>query len=174
MNQFKRNIACLSARYTVRRLTKNDIDKIYKLCIGNPLYYEYCPPEVTKESIQKDMVALPPGISLSEKYYLGFFDKKNLIAVMDFIDGYPEKDVVYIGFFMTDVSVQKRGVGTDVIQHVCEAWKKMGFRAVQLAWVKGNPQAEHFWRKNGFQGKKETSSIVADCEICVISAEKML
>lgn len=171
MNQAKRNITKLSTHYTVRRLTQNDIDKVYKLCLGNPLYYEYCPPEVTKESIQKDMTALPDGISLSEKYYLGFFEENSLIAVMDFIDGYPEKEVAFIGFFMTDVSVQNKGVGTEVIQHACKGWKEMGFQAVQLAWVKGNPQAEHFWIKNGFKKKKERASTAADC---VILAEKLL
>ena len=31
----------------------------------------------------------------------------------------------------------------------------MGFRTIRLAWVKGNPQAEHFWIKNGFESLKE-------------------
>ena len=44
-------------------------------------------------------------------------------------------------------------------------------KTVLLAWVKGNPQSEHFWTKNGFRFLKETSSSAADC---VILAERVI
>lgn len=50
----------ISSKYTVKELTENDIDVIYELELGNPLYYQYCPPAVTRESILEDMEALPP------------------------------------------------------------------------------------------------------------------
>ena len=28
--------------------------------------------------------------------------------------------------------------------------RKEGYKEIRLGWVKGNPQAEHFWHKNGF------------------------
>jgi len=43
--------------------------------------------------------------------------------------------------------------------------------SIRLAWVKGNPQSEHFWMKNGFLPIKETSSTAAEK---VILAEKKL
>ena len=38
------NIASLSNTFTVRKLDKNDIDRIYGLCADNRLFYQYHPP----------------------------------------------------------------------------------------------------------------------------------
>ena len=78
------------------------------LCRQNDLYYQYCPPFVTEDSIRKDMAALPPGKTANDKYYVGYFDEHRLVAVMGFIMGYPDKGTSFIGFFMTDASIQNR------------------------------------------------------------------
>lgn len=165
------NIERLSDEYKVRKLSAEDVEDIYRLCSGNPLYYEYCPPFVTRQGISEDMAILPPGKEIADKYYIGFFQEEKLIAVMDLIDGYPEKSIAYIGFFMTDREVQKKGVGTSMIQKVCTYLTDSGYHSVRLAWVKGNPQAEHFWVKNHFVPIRETSSNAAKE---VILAERLL
>ena len=38
----------ISSKYAVKELTETDIDEIYELELGNPLYYRYCPPAVTR------------------------------------------------------------------------------------------------------------------------------
>lgn len=160
-----------SKTYTVRKLQKDNVEKIYELCKENALYYQYCPPFVTRESIEEDMIALPAEVTKEHKYYVGFFDGERLIAVLDLIDGYPQKDIVFIGFFMCDVCIQNSGIGTAMIGELIEYIRSLGYQAVRLAWVKGNPQAEHFWLKNSFTPIKETSSTAADC---VILAERRL
>lgn len=164
--------ADFSKKYQVRKLQKEDVWQIYELCSKNSIYYQYCPPFVSYESIEEDMAALPSGITNECKYYVGYYEVGNLLAVLDLIDGYPEKEVVFIGFFMCDISIQKRGIGTNIITELLNYIKIQGYKSVQLAWVKGNPQAEHFWLKNGFTVVKETSSNVADSS--VILAEKRL
>ncbi|MBD5555005.1 MAG: GNAT family N-acetyltransferase [Roseburia sp.] len=161
----------LSSKYVVKRLRNSDIQDILNLCCENKLYYEYCPPMVTEESIKKDMTALPPNTKIDDKFYIGFYKEGNLIAVMDLIDGYPEQKIAYIGFFMTSVTIQKRGIGSEIISELCDYLKQKGFISIRLAWVKGNPQAEHFWLKNMFVILKETTSNVSDS---VILAERCL
>lgn len=164
-------IECFSNQYKVRRLTEQDVDEIYQLLSKNTLYYEYCPPFVTRDSIRRDMTALPPGKDSKDKYYVGFYQDEKMIAVLDLIDGYPENDIAYIGFFMTDILEQDKGVGTAVVEGLCSYLTGQGCRSVRLAWVKGNPQAGHFWLKNGFMKLKETTSQAADE---VILAERKL
>ncbi len=163
------NIENFSKDYKVRVLSNEDIELIYELCRGNPLYYEYCPPMVTRESIRRDLAALPPNVERENKYYVGFFDADRLIAVMDFIDGYPEKNIAFIGFFMTDAGIQNKGIGTSMITTIVDYLKSMNYKSIRLAWVEGNPQAEGFWRKNGFRPIGETKSAVAES---VIVAER--
>ncbi|MCI9531352.1 MAG: GNAT family N-acetyltransferase [Lachnospiraceae bacterium] len=158
-------------KYVARRLRDCDVQDVFRLCHGNRLYYEYCPPMVTKESIKEDMLALPPNIGQEDKFYIGFYDGKKLIAVLDLINGYPEQGMAYIGFFMMDAAIQGRGVGSEIISGLCESLKRAGFTSVRLAWVKGNPQAEHFWLKNLFVALKETTGNVPGT---VILAERTL
>lgn len=144
------DVSRFSNRYLVRRVGEDDIAEIYALCVGNGLYYKYCPPFVTRQSIADDMKALPPKKKISDKYYLGCYDGDKLIAVMDLIMGYPDEKTAFIGFFMTDASVQNAGIGSQIIRDLCSGLKDIGVANIRLGWVEGNPQAEHFWRKNGF------------------------
>ena len=119
-------VELLSDKYKVHILTNKNVDEIYDLLSKNILYYEYCPPFVTRQTIQEDMRILPPGKVIEDKYYIGFCQDGKLIAVMDLIDGYPEKLIVYIGFFMTDISVQGRGIGTEIIDYLCRYLSGLG------------------------------------------------
>lgn len=161
----------ISSKYFVRRLDSRDVEDVYTLCSKNSLYYEYCPPFVTRERIIEDMEALPPQKSKNDKYFLGYYENETLIAIIDLVVGYPNIHTAYIGLFMTDITIQGEGVGTIIIEELCDYLAKTGFQRVELAWVKGNPQSERFWLKNGFQPSGERSSNVAEC---VIAAERKL
>lgn len=139
-----------SKRYAVRKITHAEIKQVLSLCKENTLFYQYCPPFVTEESILDDMQALPKGKSIEDKYYVGLFDGSHLIAVLDLIDSYPDKSTAFIGFFMTDVSIHNQGIGTKIIQELSEYLKDCGHDHIRLGWVKENPQSESFWHKNGF------------------------
>ena len=159
----------LSKNYIVKLLYNKDVAAVYSLCSKNTLYYDFCPPFVTPESIEADMAALPPGKTANDKFYLGYYDKAKLIAVMDLILGYPDEETAYVGFFMTDVSVQGKGVGSAIISELSGFVCKQGFSNIQLGWVLGNPQAEHFWHKNGFI---ETGKMYEMDDYTVVDAKK--
>ena len=93
--------AGLSSRYGARRLCDSDVGAVYRLSAGNPIFYKYCPPCVTLESIREDMKVLPPGKSGEDKFYVGFFDGSMLTAVMDLILKYPNDETAFIGLFCT-------------------------------------------------------------------------
>lgn len=140
----------LSEKYQVRKLREDDIPEILALCQGNPMYYQYCPPAITEEGVRFEMTVLPPGKTSKEKFYIGFYEKNRLIAVMDLIDGYPRQETAYIGFFMMARGVSGQGIGTKIIGDACRYLKTAGYHNVQLGYVKGNPQSERFWLKNQF------------------------
>lgn len=145
------DITKLSSRYAVKSLEASDIDDVVELCRQNTVFYKYTETRPTRENIQDDMKATPPGIDLSAKYYFGFFDNQELVAVMDLVDGYPKADIAYIGFFMMNLKRQGKQTGTAIISEVIDYLKSIGKTAVRLAIDKGNPQSTHFWKKNGFE-----------------------
>lgn len=165
------DINLISTKYTVRILTEHDIDSVYSLCKENILYYKHCPPFVTKQSIKKDMYSLPPNKTMADKYYIGFFENEKIISVMDLIDACPTNDIAFIGFFMTDISLQNNGVGSAIISELCSYLSALNYSSVRLNWIKSNPQADHFWLKNNFIPIKELPS---DSYGKIILAQKTL
>lgn len=145
-----------SCSYRVRPLAEEDIPHIYRLCKSNPLYYQYCPPMVTQEGIRSDMTALPPGKSLQDKHYVGYFDENGLVAVLDLIIDYPQAGTGWIGLFMTAAEVQNQGIGSRIISELMAYLTGIGMKQLRLAWVQDNPQAARFWQKNGFAKTGET------------------
>ena len=151
------DIQNFSTQFSVRILTDSDVAQVYELCKNNPIYYQHCPPLVSEESIRKDMASLPPHKTMEDKFYVGYFDENKLIAVLDLIREFPDKDTVFIGFFMMDIAMQHKGVGTKIIDELCLYLQQQGYYHIRLGWVEGNPQAEHFWHKNGFTETGVTS-----------------
>ena len=150
------DIQSISSRYTVRVLNGADADAVLALCRSNPQFYAYTEAEPSAEQIRSDMTRTPPGTDPSAKYYMGFFDGPDLVAVMDLIDGFPSPKTAYIGFFMTDRPYQGTGIGTSIIREAAAFLKQAGKTAVRLAIDKGNPQSSRFWEKNGFEVLYET------------------
>ena len=160
----------LSKVYDVRKLNSDDIQMIYTFCKRNTQYYKYCGKELTIDLIEQDLELTPPDIPIEQKYYVGFFDNDNLIAVMDLVDGYPNSDYVYIGFFMMDCDLQGNGIGSIIISESLEYLHELGFQKSQLGIDKDNPQSNHFWRKNGFEIIREVELEVG----IILVAEKQL
>lgn len=132
------------------RLTEADVPDVYRLCLGNPQYYRYCPPAPSCAGIRSDLTALPPGVDASCKYFVGFRQGDDLVAVLDLILGYPAPSTAYIGLFMMDAARQGRGTGSQIIAGLLDTLRREGFDRVRLAYMQGNCQSEAFWRKNGF------------------------
>ena len=160
------NIELLSSKYKVKYIEDHEIQEVYELCKGNPMYYEYCPPKLTIQGIKDDMVALPNGKNSKDKYYIGFYQNNELVAIMDLISEYPNKETAFIGFFMMHQEHQGKGKGTSIIMEVCRYLKEIGFSKIKLGYAKGNYQSEMFWIKNHFF--KTGSEIQADGYVIVV------
>ena len=145
------DISKLSKSYSVRGLEESDVEMLVEICKQNTTFYEYTEAHPTEENILDDMKATPPGIDMSDKYYFGFFNGQELVAIMDLIDGYPKPEIAYIGFFMMNIQYQGRMVGSAIVGEVVGYLQSVGKTAVRLAIDKGNPQSTHFWEKNGFK-----------------------
>ncbi|HEL1648744.1 GNAT family N-acetyltransferase [Streptococcus suis] len=142
-------ISPFSNHYQVRKLTDADLEQVLALYQTNPLYFEHFPPLPSLESLANDLVDCPPGKELSDKYFLGFWDKERLVAILDLIDGYPTAEVAYIGLFMVDAHFSGQGLGSKIIAELLPQLATR-FKKVRLGYVESNPQSSHFWSKVGF------------------------
>lgn len=156
----KIDISRLSDDHIMQRLSPADWAQVLDIMEDNPLYYEHSGKQPTRGQIFQDMAALPDGKTAADKYYLGYFERQYLVAVLDLIDGWPDADTAYIGFFMVDGCMQGEGLGTALMEQLCLYCGELGYRRVMLGWDKGNPQAEHFWRKLDFEPVKESGRYI--------------
>lgn len=140
----------LSKKYMVRKLNHSDIALIHEVMQGNPLYFQYCPPMATAQSIEDDMKALPPRTTYDDKYYIGYFEEERLVAVMDLILNFPNNETAFIGFFMMNLAYQQKGIGTEIFHDCCCVLAEENYNYIRLGVAMGNPQSEAFWTKNGF------------------------
>lgn len=166
----KIEIRKFSKVYDVRKLNINDVEMIYTFCKSNTQYYEYCGKDISTELIERDIKITPPGIPMEQKYYIGFFENNLLVAIMDLIDGYPDDNTAFIGFFMMNSQLQGTGIGSKIISEVLNYLKGKGFEMCRLGIDKDNPQSNHFWRKNGFKVVRE----VVQEEGTILIAERQL
>lgn len=150
----------LSARFTVRLLTAADAEAAAALAAGNPLFYQYHPPMATPESVREDMAALPPGKTMADKYFAGYFDGEALIVLLDLIADYPQPGTAHIGFFMLAAGRQGSGLGSEIVQELLCALRDAGFSRVRLGTDRGNPQSAAFWTKNGFRRTGEAGRYI--------------
>ncbi len=165
------NIELFSKKYKVQKLSESDTADILDLCAGNPLYYKYCPPFVTKETIANDLKALPPQKTLNDKYYIGYYDNNRLIAIMDLINHFPDDETALIGLFMMHNSEQGKGIGSSIITELTDYLPNEGIKRLRLGWSKENKQSKYFWRKNHFE---ETGTIADLGEYLVVIAQREL
>ena len=62
------NLSKLSTIYNIRRMGENDVSLILDLENGNPLYFNYCPPKPSKQSVLNVLKALPEGKNMDDKW----------------------------------------------------------------------------------------------------------
>jgi len=161
------NISDFSKEYYVRRLDENDTLRILSLELSNPLYYEYCKPTPTKESIIKDIHIYPNKSSIDNKYYVGYFNNEELICILDLIVSYPLDNISFIGFFMVDKKYSNKGIGSKIISDLLNYLKNY-YSEIRLGYVIGNKQSESFWKKNGFIDFIKTNSNTVNEEIMLM------
>ena len=149
------DIQILSTEYGVRRISEEDIDDVYNLCKSNEKYYEYLGSVPSAESLTEVISSMPESATAENKYFVGFWDKDKLVAVLDLIAGYPEKDDAFIGWFMVDGSMQRQGIGSRIFADVRAALKGQGYDYLSLDCAEANEEAAAFWKAQGFRLKGE-------------------
>lgn len=179
------NIETLSSEYTVRNITEAEISDVYRLCKGNRRYYEILGEEPSIKELTDVITEMPGGTGPENKHFVGFYKDTEtitdesgnvskvggqLIAILDLITGYPEKDDAFIGWFMVDAEIQNQGIGSRLFADIRAAMKGLGFDYLSLGCFKENIEALAFWESQGFR-KSEREAESHGLEIYVLERD---
>ena len=99
-------------------------------------YYTHIQEEwPTEENLRKDITALPPGRSISDKTF-----------VLLYREGVPG----YVGLFLLDHGLHRQGVGTTLFSALEAAALETGKTRLELGCYETNGPGLSFWQKQGF------------------------
>ena len=152
------DINALSTSHEVRRITEAEIAEVYALCKSNMKYYAYTNSAPTVESLTAIISRIPEGAEKSGKHFVGFYEGDHLVALLDLITGYPEKDDAFIGWFMVDGHLQRQGIGSRIFADVRAAMSAQGYDYLSLSCEKENAEAVAFWKAQGFKATKDSKT----------------
>ncbi len=136
----------------LKRIDISNANELQTVFERSPLYslnvdgLNYVPRDSAKSALE----ALPPNVSLNDKYvFLVKHDGQNIGAI-DLIKGYPTKDMAYIGLLILCEDEQGKGFGRKTYK-MLESYILNEFKIgkIQLSYVESNP-VEDYWSKLGF------------------------
>lgn len=134
----------------IRKIREEDLQDVWKLCLGNEEYYRYLHESPTMENLRADLYAMPPGKTLADKYFVGFYEGTHLVAILDLIINYPNDRTGYIGWLIVDQSEQGKGIASQIVEMLCARLQATGYQKIELGCIQGYTHAQNFWRKHGF------------------------
>lgn len=168
-NSLKLDIKSFSSEYDVRKINADDITDVYRLCKSNKHFYRYLGRVATKESLTEVI----SNVSSAEdgKFFVGFYDNDKLIAIVDLIVGYPDKDGAFIGWYVVDAQLQRNGIGSQIFADIRATLNSIGISKISLGCVKENENAMAFWQGLDFKQTQDEKRIgkhtVVTCERCI-------
>ena len=145
------NINDISKDYIAKEITKDNALDAFNIMKANPLYFDNLREEASINHVYHDIEALPPNKEYKDKYYFGLYKNNDMIAIIDLIDGFPNKETAFLGFFMINKNYQLKGIGSSIIGDLASYLKCMGINYIRLGYVKTNNQSKAFWYKNDFK-----------------------
>lgn len=95
--------------------------------------------------------ACPPSKDRNlDKFVLGFYERGNMIALIDLIQNYPQDNIWTIGYFLVHPTRQAMGNGASFLQKLLPFIQEFQGQKLRCAVQEQNPRALHFWQKVGF------------------------
>jgi ribosomal protein S18 acetylase RimI-like enzyme len=147
------------ADYEIIRITEKHYMDLYQLQKTNSYYFSCVQDHpVTYDEAVSDVSALPPHTNYSQKFFIGFYKGQELEAIMDYIEGYPSQEYVFIGLFIINGNKQRKGIGSDIIRHFLDTLKDNRVEKVRLGCNLENIRGFQFWNSMGF---KEIDRVVS-------------
>lgn len=145
----------LNGQYSIVRISDMIIDDVFEIMKLNKYFYSRTQlHEISREECQEDMYALPPNTDMSQKFYVALYKRNECVALLDYVEGYPASNVIYLGFFMLNPKFQRAGIGGHIVGNFIECVQNNGFTEIKLACYEANKIGLAFWNRMGFIKEK--------------------
>ena len=163
------------SEYRIVPINEINIEEAFKLMKTNTYFYSKTQRhELTLDECIDDITALPPNTTLQQKFFIGIYLDDNLIAILDYVEGYPCTNIVYLGFFILHMDMHGKGLGKTFISTFLDSAKINKFEEVKLACYEANEIGYLFWSRMGFITEKVSKRIVDEKEFTLLEMRMTL
>lgn len=142
-------------RMTIRDANLHDVDRLQEIYMKSQSTEGWAwNDELTTDYILNAVNKghLPPD-GMKEFYKIQLITHKisfEIMGFMEFYQGYPDKEVLYIGTLLLCEDYRNDRYGQEVIHKLCTQAQELGFHQVRLAVTLKNWLGIYFWTKLGF------------------------
>lgn len=127
----------------------------YDLKQSNTYYFEKTQNHpVTMEECKNDLINRPEGCPKEKLFFWQVYENEKCIALVSYLEGFPEADIVYLGLLMVDEATHGKGVGRKINQAFMRATLACGYEKVRLCCYLANEHGYWFWRRNRYVAVK--------------------
>lgn len=170
---FYERFCALCTPMRVERITLDNLSRVIALFASNPDYFSCVQSHpVDADECKADITMLPPGKTLADKTYMLVSDEQGDLAVIDFVERYPDDMTGYLGFLIVSGNRRGHGAGTQLLSMIEQAASACGLSRIELGCYETNTSGMAFWKGSGFSpirnSKRETDGIV----YTIVSMEK--
>lgn len=145
-------------QYELCEGSREHLRDIYRLITGNEEFLKSTQAhEQTMEECEEALVARPPRVAAENKHFLVIYENGECVALLDYLEGYPEKETAYIGLFIVDASKHGNGIGRRINDAFMRSAQCCGYRNIKLGYYRRNESGYWFWRKNRYIAESVTS-----------------
>lgn len=103
------------------------------------------------QDVIDDILARPQGLSIEQKTYCIIYKDKEVFALLDYLEKFPNDRSAYIGLFVLNMQFHSKGYAKELFDGLADISKNMNFTEIQLGCMIDNKAGCKFWKKNGFE-----------------------
>ena len=141
--------------WEIRPVGEEDFGAVLALLERCTDFFDLSGAPITAESLRQGMAELPPRCVPEQKHYTALWKEGAPLIALDLVEGYPRPKTLYIGLFVVDPALRRKGTGRAVMTALLKAAKQAGFGRVRLACLLDNPSGQAFWQAMGFQDLRQ-------------------
>lgn len=137
--------------YEIIDVSMQNVHQVMEIYNSNYDYFMLSDGEpANMENCLLDIAAIPSDFNTKNKKYIGIWKHRKIIAILDFLMGYPDKKCCWIGLLLVDAKWHGKGTGTEIINAFVKASILSGYSHIQLGVLDTNKKAIAFWKRLGF------------------------
>ena len=145
--------------WDIRPVEETDLESVLTLLLTAPDYFALDGKQPDLNSIRADLTALLPRCAPEQKRYVGFWRDGKPEAVLDWVEGYPREQTLWIGFFLVDRALRGQGLGKRLMSALLGAAYDGGMDSIRLACLEGNETGHRFWEALGFRDLRKGEAL---------------